>query len=91
MLGNNDATVNLAIYYLSDKFTLHDKHLGIALMKMAWRNGNKKAADHMVQLGLINDEKELETEVVDDYDMASGVTSEQKALLAADFRPYRTY
>lgn len=58
-LGNTDATNNLAYYYLNNRYSQVDLVMAKALLKCAYIRGDNRAADHMLQFGLISSKNEL--------------------------------
>lgn len=56
-LGNSDATINIAIYYLRD---ICDLKIGKALLINAYQNKNYRALDCMMQYGICQHKGEVE-------------------------------
>jgi TPR repeat protein len=63
-LGNPDATINIAIYYLNGVYVERDLNMGKYLLKQAYKNGNDKAVDYMITYGFIKSKKEIEAEML---------------------------
>jgi TPR repeat protein len=67
-LGNTDAAINIAVYYVNGVHVERDAALGKQLLKQAYKNGNEKAADYMVTFGFIRSRKEMEAEMLNTAD-----------------------
>jgi len=63
-LGNTDATINLAIYYLNGVHVEKDMNMGKYMLKHAYKHGNERAADYMMTFGFIKSKKEMEAEMM---------------------------
>ena len=63
-LGNTDATINIAIYYLNGVHVDKDLNMGRLLLKQAFKHGNEKAVEYMLTFGLIKSRKEMEAEMM---------------------------
>ena len=46
--GNSDALINIAVFYLNDKFVSRDLKVGQALLKKAYQLRNPRAIDCMI-------------------------------------------
>tara|TARA_B110001450_G_C17538258_1_gene447538 strand:+ start:423 stop:902 length:480 start_codon:yes stop_codon:yes gene_type:complete len=58
--GNSDATINLAIYYLSGRFMKPDPIVGKALLTQAYKDRNPRSVDCMLTYGLIKNKSEVD-------------------------------
>ena len=58
--GNSDALINIAVFYLNDRYVSRDQKVGQALLKKAYQLRNARAIDCMIQYGLITDRTKLE-------------------------------
>ena len=67
-LGNTDASINIAIYYINGVHVERDPKMGKQLLKQAYKNGNEKAVDYMVTFGFIKNRKEMEAEMLNIID-----------------------
>lgn len=63
-LGNSDATINIAIYYLNGIHVEKDVNMGRYLLKQAFKNGNERSVDYMITFGFIKNRKEMEAEML---------------------------
>jgi len=58
-MGNTDATINLALYYLSGQFQSKDLEQGKTYLIQAHGNKSKRAGDLLLRYGLIKSADEL--------------------------------
>ena len=63
-LGNTDATINIALFYLEGVHVGVDPQMGKYLLKQAYRLGNERAIEYMLTYGFIKTRKEMDAEML---------------------------